>query len=148
MNLEQDLNVINSVNEFREQSGLRKANNPYPWFVSVMVALTYYKTQTTLRSVLTDLESIGITISPTCVNNWKKVALGEERDPYRRNYAFRLPGIAMSCGLGLGTPQKPVGRGKAADTYFLKNRQHAKNVLLTIFPNTNLLFNLLDKKKF
>lgn len=147
MNLEQDLSAISDVNQFREKSGLRKANNPYPWFVSVMVALTYYKNQVTLKTVLADLETLGITISPTCVNNWKKVALGEERDPNRRNYAFKLPGIAMSCGLCLGTPQN-IGRGGPSATYFLKNRQLAKTVLLTIYPNTNLLFNLLDKKNF
>ncbi len=154
MNLEQDFGAINSINKFREQAGLRKAGNPYSWFVCVMVAYTYYKTETTLSTVLGDLSSVGINIPSSCSNNWKKVALGEERDPTRRNYAFKLPGVAAACGLTLGKPKLTLGKpqrskhGRPANTYFLKNTTLAKNVLLTLFPNTDQLFKLLDKKKF
>lgn len=145
--LEQDFNKLNEINKFRESEGLRKAGNPYPWFVSVMVALTYYNSPTTLRTVLDDLATVGINIPASCSNNWKKVALGEERDPTRRNYAFKLPGVAAACGLTLGNPV-PMQRGRPADSYYLTNTKLARNVLLALFPNTVLLFNLLDKKKF
>ena len=143
--LKQDLTITNDVNTFRQNHNLRPVNSPYPWYVPMMAALTYYKCMcVTRREIVSDLETLSGIVTSACADNFKKLVMRQERDRARRNYAIKLPGLAEACGLCLGGKVHSSTGGHPADTFYVNDRKHARQVILAVWPNTDILFAHLD----
>ena len=149
--LSKSLSVTAKMNEFRKNNGLRSANSEYPWYIPVLAVLTYCPNPVTLPNIINYLKNINIVVSHSAISNFKKVALGKERDPLRRNYAYKLPGMAEACGLKLGKKVKIkdedyVGRGnRYQNTYYFRNPKSARKIILELWPITDILFEYMDK---